>query len=122
VFAADRTNPTVARRYDTLSPAVLNLVRTIMGTATDAGRSADVSVCGEMAGRPLEAMALIGLGVTSLSMQAAAIGPVKMMVRSVNTATLRTLVEGLHATTGKNAREALTRFAGEHGVEIARPA
>jgi signal transduction protein with GAF and PtsI domain len=45
----------------------------------------EVSLCGEMAGRPLEAMALIGAGVRTLSMQPANIGPVKMMIRSLDT-------------------------------------
>src|SRR5262249_11157098 len=49
VFAADRTNPVVARRYDTLSPAVLNLMRHIASQGVD--RRGDISICGEIAGR-----------------------------------------------------------------------
>ena len=85
VFAADRTNPAVARRYDTLSPAVLNLVRRIADARREAGSTVEISFCGEIAGRPLEAMALVGLGITSLSMQASMIGPVKMMIRNLDT-------------------------------------
>src|SRR4029079_18971672 len=70
VFAADRTNPVVARRYDTLSPAGLNLMRRLATEGAEVNRSTDISICGEIAGRPLEAMALIGFGITSLSMQA----------------------------------------------------
>ncbi len=60
IFAVDRTNPRVARRYDALNPASLTLIRQIVRSAADA--NGEVSLCGEMAGRPLEAMALIGAG------------------------------------------------------------
>jgi len=116
VFAADRTNPVVSRRYDTLSPAVLNLVRRIADSTSE--RSPEVSFCGEIAGRPLEAMALVGLGITSLSMQASNIGPVKMMIRNLDTRALRPVVEKLCATRGPSARAELTDFAARHGVPI----
>ena len=60
VFAMDRTNPRVARRYDALNPAALTLIRQIVHSAAEA--DGEVSLCGEMAGRPLEAMALVGPG------------------------------------------------------------
>src|SRR5205085_6248173 len=58
LFAADRSGPLLAQRYDWLSPAILRFLKRVI----DAARAADVPVrvCGEMAGRPLEAMALIG--------------------------------------------------------------
>jgi phosphotransferase system enzyme I (PtsP) len=121
VFASDRTNPRVARRYDTLSPAVLNLVRNIASTAAEAGKLKNVSFCGEMAGRPLEAMALIGLGITSLSVQAGAIGPMKMMIRSLDTRTLRPEVDRLAAISERSARQALAEFASAQGVVLDRP-
>src|SRR6185369_12392210 len=116
VFAADRTNPAVARRYDTLSPAVLNLIRRITQAGSQSGRLSDVSVCGEIAGRPLEAMALVGLGITSLSMQASMIGPVKMMIRNLDTNALRPFVEKLCAHSGPTARSQLADFAATHGI------
>jgi phosphotransferase system enzyme I (PtsP) len=119
VFAADRTNVAVSRRYDTLSPAVLNLVRHIARAAEKAGRLSELSFCGEMAGRPLEAMVLIGLGLTSLSMQAASIGPVKMLVRSLDTKTLRPVLEQLRTSTS-GVRSALTEFAKDNRIEIGR--
>jgi phosphotransferase system enzyme I (PtsP) len=119
VFAADRTNAAVARRYDSLSPAVLNLVRHISRVAEKAGRLSEISVCGEMAGKPLEAMVLIGLGLTSLSMQAASIGPVKMLVRSLDTTTLRPFLEQL-CTSTSGVRDALTVFAQKNKIEIGR--
>jgi phosphotransferase system enzyme I (PtsP) len=120
VFAADRTNPAVARRYDTLSPAVLNLIRCLTEAGTRSGRLSDVSVCGEMAGRPLEAMVLVGLGITSLSMQASMIGPVKMMIRNLDTKALRPVVEKLCGLAGATARNELADFAAAHDVPIGR--
>ena len=120
VFAADRTNPAVAKRYDTLSPAVLSVVRHIAETGKGANRHTAVSFCGEIAGRPLEAMVLVGLGVTSLSMQASMIGPVKMMIRNLDTRALKPLVEKLCGIGGPSARAELTDFAATHGVPIGR--
>jgi phosphotransferase system enzyme I (PtsP) len=121
VFAADRTNPAVARRYDTLSPAVLNLVRNIAGGAAAVTPHPNISFCGEMAGRPLEAMALIGLGITSLSMQASSIGPVKMMIRSLDTRQLRPVIDGLCESALPSTREQLAEFAARHGTQLDRP-
>jgi phosphotransferase system, enzyme I, PtsP len=120
IFAADRANPAVAKRYDTLSRAVLNLIRRVAEAGAGAGRAPAVSVCGEIAGRPLEAMALVGLGITSLSMQAAAIGPVKMMVRNLDTKPLKALIEHLCESPGEGVRAALSDFAATHGVPIGR--
>ena len=80
MFAADRGNPRVSDRYDPLSPPALRALKTICDACSDTGTP--VSVCGEMAGRPLEAFALIGLGFDRLSMPPAGIGPVKRMVLS----------------------------------------
>jgi phosphotransferase system enzyme I (PtsP) len=120
IFAADRTNPTVSKRYDTLSPAVLNLVRSIALAGTETGRLANISVCGELAGRPLEAMALVGLGITSLSMQASSIGPVKIMIRNLDTRELKPVLATLAGGTERSARTELADFAAAHGVPIGR--
>ena len=120
VFAADRTNPVVARRYDTLSPAVLNLMRRLATEGAEVNRSHDISICGEIAGRPLEAMTLIGFGITSLSMQASMIGPVKMMIRSLDTRKLKPFVEGLCAMSAATARAELVDFATTHGIPVGR--
>jgi phosphotransferase system enzyme I (PtsP) len=120
IFAADRANPTVSKRYDTLSPAVLNLVRSIVLAGTETGRLANISVCGELAGRPLEAMALVGLGITSLSMQASSIGPVKIMIRNLDTRELKPVLATLAGGTERSARTELADFAAAHGVPIGR--
>jgi phosphotransferase system enzyme I (PtsP) len=120
VFAADRTNPTVSRRYDALSPAVLSLVRHVTRIAAEVGRSNSLAVCGEIAGRPLEAIALVGLGITSLSMQASAIGPVKMALRGLDTRLLRPVLDEFCDASASTIRDQLTRFATEHGIDIGR--
>jgi phosphotransferase system enzyme I (PtsP) len=80
LFAADRGNPRVADRYDFLSPPALRAMAEIQRACKTSGTP--VSVCGEMAGRPLEAFALVALGYERLSMPPAGIGPVKRMVLS----------------------------------------
>ena len=82
LFAADRGNPRVADRYDPLSPPALRVLKSIADACRDSGTP--VSVCGELAGRPLEAFALVALGFHRLSMPPAGIGPVKRMVLSLD--------------------------------------
>lgn len=82
LFAADRGNPRMAERYDPLSPPALRALKTICDGCADTGTP--VSVCGELAGRPLEAFVLIALGFERLSMPPQGIGPVKRMVLSLD--------------------------------------
>ncbi len=116
LFASDRTNPRVAGRYDALSAASLRALRTIVEAA---GRhNVSLNLCGEMAGRPLEAMALIGIGFRSISMAPASIGPVKTMILSLDCARLTKLLRKHLAHDTGNLRPALLAFAGSSGVEI----
>jgi phosphotransferase system enzyme I (PtsP) len=115
-FAADRNNARVAARYDPLSSAPLRALR---GIAQAADRHAKpLSLCGEMAGRPLEAMALIGLGYRSISMAPVSIGPVKSMVMSLDVSVLQPWLFRLLEAGEGNLRGHLKRFAEEHAVEI----
>ncbi|MGE0851696.1 MAG: phosphoenolpyruvate--protein phosphotransferase [Hyphomicrobiaceae bacterium] len=115
-FAADRNNTRVAARYDTLSAAPLRALASIVEAAVRHKRP--VSLCGEMAGRPLEAMALIGLGFRSISMAPVSVGPVKAMILSLDAAELhRWLLDTIRTAEG-NLRAQLKRYAEEHGVEI----
>lgn len=116
LFASDRGNPRVCDRYDTLSPAVLNFLRDLARRCDEKGVS--LSVCGEMAGKPLEAMTLIGLGITSLSMSAPSLGPVKTMVRSLDVRGLRAYLSGLYDCADHSLREKLRNFAVDHGVAL----
>jgi phosphotransferase system enzyme I (PtsP) len=115
-FAADRNNTRVAARYDILSAPPLRALATIAEAAKRHNRP--LSLCGEMAGRPLEAMALIGLGFRSISMAPVSVGPVKSMVLSLDVGALERWLEiNLRASEG-SLRASLKRFAEEHGVEI----
>jgi phosphotransferase system enzyme I (PtsP) len=116
IFAMDRTNPRVSKRYDPLSPPALTLIRQIVRSAADA--DGDVSMCGELAGKPLEAMALIALGIRTLSMQPVNIGPIKMMIRSLDTREVSQFVERLCGRTDHSLRTRLTAFAAERGIAL----
>ncbi|MGX5826458.1 phosphoenolpyruvate--protein phosphotransferase [Mesorhizobium sp. 43Arga] len=78
VMAVDRGNTQLANRFDTLSAPFLRVLKQI----ADAGirNHTPVTLCGELAGKPISAMALIGLGFRSISMSPASIGPVKAML------------------------------------------
>ncbi len=115
LFAADRTNALVASRYDVLSPAPLRALKMIR----EAGRrhNVPVTICGEMAGRPIEALALIGLGFRSISMAPAAVGTIKAMILSLDATEVEGEVERLLTRGEKDIRQALTRFARKSGIE-----
>ena len=115
-FAVDRTNPRVARRYDSLNPASLTLIRLIVQSAAE--NSGDLSLCGEMAGRTLDAMALLGLGIRTLSMQPGQIGPIKMMIRSLNLSEVADFVDRLCGRTDHSLRTRLSAFAAERGIVL----
>jgi len=116
LFAADRSDPRLAQRYDWLSPAVLRFLKRILDQARPAG--VPVRICGEMGGRPLEAMALIGLGVENFSITPAGVGPLKAMIRSLDAAAIRSRMEQLLAKPPKDMRKALTDWARRHNVTI----
>ena len=86
LFAADRGNMRVAERFDALNPAGLKALKLIVEAANR--HDVPLTLCGEMAGRPLEAMALIGLGFRSISMAPASVGPVKAMILSLDAGNL----------------------------------
>ena len=116
LFAADRAHPRLAERYDWLSPAILRFLRRILKEAAAAG--VPVGVCGEMGGRTLEAMALIGIGVERLSITPVAVGPIKAMIRSLDRAALTPVLEELLARPPADMREALSRWAEENSVSV----
>lgn len=116
LFASDRGNPRLARRYDMLSPAALSFVRDVVARC-DAAK-VPVSLCGEAAGHPIEAMALLGLGLRSISMSAASVGRVKMMVRSLDLPALSNYISGLYNSPVHSLRGALEEFAENHGVIV----
>lgn len=117
LFAADRANPRLAERYDWLSPSILRFLSRVVGPCREAG--VDLGVCGEMGGRPVEAMALIGLGINRLSITPAAIGPIKAMVRSLDHDAVRAFVTELIARPPRDMRAALSDWAASQGVDMA---
>jgi phosphotransferase system, enzyme I, PtsP len=115
LFAADRADPRLAERYDWLSPAILRFIRRVVIACNE--HKVDLAVCGEMGGRTLEAMALMGIGLERLSITPAAIGAVKAMVRSVELQSICAKMDELLATPPKSLRKALSEWATEQGIE-----
>jgi phosphotransferase system enzyme I (PtsP) len=120
LFAADRNNERVAPRYSALSLAMLRALVNI--TEVAARHNKPLTLCGEIAGRPLEAMVLVALGFRSISMAPANIGPVKAMVLSLDAARVRTEVLRLIASNEPFLRARLIEVARSLGVEIDGPA
>jgi phosphotransferase system enzyme I (PtsP) len=116
LFAADRANARVSERFDSLNPAVLKALRQVVEAA--ARHEVPLNLCGEMAGRPLEAMALIGLGFRSISMAPASVGPVKAMILSLDAGALHERLDALLGSEKASLREDLKQFAAEKGVQI----
>ena len=116
VFACDRGNPRLSERYDVLSAPFLKMMQEIVAKANAAG--VYCSVCGEMAGNPIEAMALIGLGYRNLSMSGSSFGRVKSMIRSVNIEDIEDYVKTLLKSNKRTLRPQLISYAYDHGIEI----
>jgi len=115
-FASDRNNPKVSGRFDVLSPSFLHALRSISAAGKRLG--VPVALCGEIGGRPLEAMALIGAGFRTLSMAPASIGPVKSMVLGLHAARTEAAVTELIAKGGRSIRDGLAAFAASEGIEV----
>ena len=116
LFAADRSNPKLAERYDWLSPAILRFLRRIANAGLPHGT--DITVCGEMGGRPLEALALMGLGIRRLSITPAAVGPLKELIRQVDLPAITEAMAGWLANPPADMRATLMAWAAEHGIGI----
>ncbi len=116
LFASDRGNPKLAGRYDPLSPSALSAMRMIVERAK--AHDKPVTLCGELGGRPLEALGLIGIGFTSISMVPSGIGPVKAMVRAVDQAKLWSFMEPLLKGPAHSIRGDLLEFAQRNGVPV----
>jgi phosphotransferase system enzyme I (PtsP) len=118
LFAVDRENRMVANRFDPLSVPALRALKLIVDSAQAGG--CPVTVCGEIGGRPLEAMALVALGYRSLSMSPTALGPVKAMLLSLDATEARKLLldEMDRAATGETLRPQLAAFAERHDIPV----
>ena len=116
LFACDRGNPRVADRYDLLSAPILALFRELVRQCRKANRP--LSMCGEMAADPIEAMVLIGLGFRRLSMAANAIGPVKTMIRSLDAGALARYVGEVASRPDHSLRRWIEAYARDHAVAL----
>jgi phosphotransferase system enzyme I (PtsP) len=118
LFAVDRGNAKVSDRFDTLSAPILRVLREIVLKAKAAKKSA--SLCGEMAAKPLGALALIALGYRSLSMSATGHGPVKALILDLDAQKAEALMDGLLAAPAGSVsiRQKLTEFAEAEGLPL----
>lgn len=118
LFAADRENKRVADRFDALGVGALRALRSIVEAAAEA--NCPITVCGEMGGKPLETMTLIGLGYRAFSMSAASIGPVKAMLRALDAGRLAERLDWMLAAGDGigSLRSQLAAFAAEFKVPV----
>ncbi|NIJ35691.1 phosphotransferase system enzyme I (PtsP) [Sphingopyxis panaciterrae] len=116
LFAADRAHPRLAERYDWLSPTVMRYLSRVVKIV--AGSKVALGVCGEMGGRPLEAMALLGVGIERLSITPAGVGPVKAMIRSLDLGALRAAMPAILAQPAPDPRGQYQAWASAHGVDL----
>ncbi|MEB2847769.1 phosphoenolpyruvate--protein phosphotransferase [Rhizobiales bacterium RZME27] len=118
-MAVDRGNTRVSDRFDNLGKPFLRVLRDIVRAGER--NNTPVTLCGEMAGRPLSAMALIGLGFRSVSMSPTAIGPVKAMLLGLDAGKLAAALNAAlddRSLSGETTREILLRFAAEHNIPV----
>lgn len=117
LYAADRGNSSVSTRYDPLSVPFLRVLAMLVAAARR--HAVDVTLCGEIGGRPLEALALIATGFRSLSMSPASIGPMKEMIVSLDAGRAAShLAELLAKTTEMSVRDELRRFAENEAIDL----
>lgn len=115
-FAADRDNARLTGRYDMLSRPAMRLMQRMRQSADEAGLP--ITVCGEAAGKTLEALALIALGYRRLSMQASRIAPIKLLVRSVDVSQMAPRVQAALEGGDWSLRNAMLSIAQDFGVKI----
>jgi phosphotransferase system enzyme I (PtsP) len=107
-FAADRENELVRRRYDTLNVSFLSLIEKIVDRCRET--NTPVSFCGEDAGRPVEALCFAAMGLRTLSMRPASIGPVKSLLRRSNLADVKAVIEDARARGDQSVRPAIMEW------------
>ncbi len=117
-MAVDRGNARVSDRFDTLDKPFLRILRDIVRAGER--NKTPVTLCGELAGKPISAMALLGIGFRSVSMSPAAIGPVKAMLLGLDVGALaKVMNEALDDTkTATSMRELLAHFAETHNIPL----
>ena len=116
LFAADRANPKLAERYDWVSPSILRFMDRVSKAVV--GSKVRLGVCGEMGGRRLEALALMGLGYTRFSITPAAVGPIKELVRKVYLPDLTTQMQRWLLNPPADMRAALSDWARDNDIDL----
>ena len=112
-FAADRENEQVRRRYDTLNVSFLSFLEQIVHRCADT--DTPLSFCGEDAGRPVEALCFAAMGLRSLSMRPASIGPVKSLIRRVDLCEARAVITEARAQGAQSVRPAVMDWLRQQG-------
>ena len=105
-FAADRENERVRKRYDTLDVSFLAFLEQVIKRC--AASNTPLSFCGEDAGRPVEALCFAALGLRTLSMRPASIGPVKHLLRRVDLKEVRAVMDNAIANGDQSVRRAVS--------------
>ncbi|WP_114194533.1 phosphoenolpyruvate--protein phosphotransferase [Edaphovirga cremea] len=115
LLAVDRNNTRVAAMYDSLHPAMLQVLKMILVQGEAAGLQ--ISLCGEMAGDPMGALLLVGLGYRNLSMNGRSVARIKYLLRSVDLAEIQLLVERvLTAQLAADVRKITAEFMERRGL------
>ncbi len=114
--AADRMTPFVSDRYPFISRPVMRFLKQVSDTCHGIG--VPVSICGEGASRPLEALCLVGLGFDSLSMTAGGVGPVKRMLRSLNYSEFAPAFARLLQEPSPELRNGVLALAQQQGITL----
>ena len=116
--ASDRANPRVAKSYDPIAVPRLRALRHIVDTARR--YNVPITMCGELAGKPLEALALMSIGMTRLSMSPPAIGPIKEMILGLELGPIKEAIAAalLEGSSGINTRELLLEMAKRQGLNF----
>ncbi len=112
-FAADRENERVRRRYDTLNVSFLTFLEGIVNRCAEA--ETPLSFCGEDAGRPVEALCLAAMGLRTLSMRPASIGPVKSLLMRYPLKEVRDVIEEARHRGEQSVRQSVMEYLRETG-------
>lgn len=115
-YACDRENPKMSNRYDTLSPSSLGMLRFIVEKCS-AG-NVPLTLCGEIGGEKVGALALLAIGFRRLSIAPAAVGPVKMMINSLNLSDVERFSDKLLSLSDPSLRSNFEAFARDNDVSI----
>ncbi len=116
IYAADRGTPALAERYDFLAPSMLSLLEGVASAAAQSNVS--LSLCGEAASHPLDAIVLLCLGFSQLSMSASSLLGVKEALTRLDMSAFRPFLATLRRTAGgySSLREPIAAWARDHGL------